>query len=196
MELEFETNQLSYWKRAFCNTAAQEQTQEVIVPDSFPDAARVVYCTAQALLRSKEIRDGSAVVTGAIRAACLYVPEEEQTPRALDAYIPFSLRIDEPALTQQMKTLLELRVRSADARLVNSRKLLIRVSIGCRMTGYEDTIETYQSVKSAPEQIQIHDLTYHMVLASAIAEKPFSFSEEVELPAAKEPVGTLAGYQI
>ena len=196
MELEFETKQLSYWKNAFCHTAAQEQTQEVIVPDSFPDAARVVSCIAQAVLRSKEIRDGSAVITGAIRASCLYVAEQEQTPRTLDAYFPFSLRIDEPALTQQMKTVLELRINAADARLINSRKVLIRIGLGCRMTGYEDTIETYQTIKNVPERVQIHEMTYHMRLPAAIAEKPFSFSEELELPTSRPPVGTLAGYTV
>ncbi len=196
MQFEFETKQLSYWKRAFCQTAVQEQTQEVIVPDSFPDASRIVYCSAQPLLRSKEIRDGSAIISGGIRAACLYVPEGEETPHVIDTYFPFSMRIDEPSLAQEMKTILDLRVRSADARLVNSRKVMIRVGLGCRMTGYQDTVETYESLKDAPEQVQIRTQTYRMTIPSAIAEKPFSFSEEAELPVGALPIRSIAGYRI
>lgn len=196
MQFEFETKQLSYWKRSFCQTAVQEQTQEVIVPDSFPDAARIVYCTALPLLRSKEIRDGSAILSGGIRAACLYVPEGEEKTRSIDIYFPFSMRIDEPSLAQEMKTILDLRVRSADARLVNSRKIMIRIGLGCRMTGYLDTVETYESLSNAPEQVQIHTQTYRMVLPASIEEKTFSFSEEAALPAGMPPIGSIVGYRI
>ena len=60
----------------------------MIVPDSFPDVERIVYAGASAIVRSKECRAGSVSVTGGLRAAALYVPDDGSQPRALDAYIP------------------------------------------------------------------------------------------------------------
>ena len=49
MELEFETRTTDYLRQSIEGVCRQEQTLEVIVPDASPDAARVVYCGAQAV---------------------------------------------------------------------------------------------------------------------------------------------------
>ena len=56
MELEFETRTTDYLRQSIEDVCRQEQTLEVIVPDASPDAARVVYCGAQAVVRSRECR--------------------------------------------------------------------------------------------------------------------------------------------
>lgn len=50
---------------------AQEQTQELIIPDSMPDASRTLTCCAGPEVQSKTNREGSLLVTGTrARAAC------------------------------------------------------------------------------------------------------------------------------
>ena len=99
MELVFEAQSIDYLRPVFTKAAAQEQTQELIVPDSYPDCGRIVFTGACAVMRGKEARDGSVVVTGGVRAGLLYVPEDGTEPRALSCYLPYSIRVDDPAAT-------------------------------------------------------------------------------------------------
>ena len=134
MELVFEAQSIDYLRPVFTKTAAQEQTQELIVPDSYPDCGRIVFTGACAVMRGKEARDGSVVVTGGVRAGLLYVPEDGTGPRALSCYLPYSIRVDDPAATAAMQLQACCHVRSADARLINSRKILVRADVICLLT--------------------------------------------------------------
>ena len=46
MELVFEEQSIDYLRRIFSGSAAQELTQELIVPDSYPDCGRIVFTGA------------------------------------------------------------------------------------------------------------------------------------------------------
>lgn len=59
MELVFEEQSIDYLRRIFSGSAAQELTQELIVPDSYPDCGRIVFTGACAVMRGKECRDGA-----------------------------------------------------------------------------------------------------------------------------------------
>ena len=119
MELVFEAQSIDYLRPVFTKAAAQEQTQELIVPDSYPDCGRIVFTGACAVMRGKEARDGSVVVTGGVRAGLLYVPEDGTEPRALSCYLPYSIRVDDPAATAAMQLKACCHVRSAEAGLIN-----------------------------------------------------------------------------
>ena len=75
MELAFEQKQASCLRRTAHLALAQEQTQELIIPDSMPDASRTLICYAQPELQSKTSRAGSLLVTGNLRTSCLYTDE-------------------------------------------------------------------------------------------------------------------------
>ena len=81
MELEFETRTTDYLRQSIEGVCRQEQTLEVIVPDASPDAARVVYCGAQAVVRSRECRSGAIELTGGIQAGAVYLTEADGAPR-------------------------------------------------------------------------------------------------------------------
>lgn len=98
MELVFEAQSIDYLRPVFTKAAAQEQTQELIVPDSYPDCGGL-YLRRVRGDAGKEARDGSVVVTGGVRAGLLYVPEDGTEPRALSCYLPYSIRVDDPAAT-------------------------------------------------------------------------------------------------
>ena len=98
MELSFETRPVRYLGHILHETGRQEETAEVIVPDSCPDVERVVFASASALLRGTECRAGSVLISGGIRASALCVPEDGTSPQKLDAYLPFSLRMEHTAI--------------------------------------------------------------------------------------------------
>ena len=57
MELVFEEQTIEYLRRTLCKSTSQELTQELIVPDSYPDCARVVFTGGSCVMRGKECRD-------------------------------------------------------------------------------------------------------------------------------------------
>lgn len=88
MELEFETRTTDYLRQSIEGVCRQEQTLEVIVPDASPDAARVVYCGAQAVVRSRECRAARLNLPAAYRPGGLSDGGRRQPPRALTAVAP------------------------------------------------------------------------------------------------------------
>ncbi|MFR3447347.1 MAG: hypothetical protein ACLTUE_05940 [Oscillospiraceae bacterium] len=124
MELVFQEKQLDYLGRVLDQTVTQELTAEVIVPDSCADADRVVDAFGTLLVRAEECTAGSASVSGEVQAGILFVTEDGRLER-LETVIPFSAR---RGWEEQSDCRLQCvcRLCSVDARLVHSRKLLVR----------------------------------------------------------------------
>lgn len=195
MELSFETRPVRYLGHLLHETGRQEETAEVIVPDSCPDVERVVFASASALLRGVECRTGSALISGGIRASALCIPENDTAPQKLDAYLPFSLRMEHSAITDRTQLLPELFVRQADARLVNSRKILFRVELCCTLDGYEQKELTIYTLQNPPQQLQLRTQTYPVLLPTETAEKSFTLSDEPELPSGRAMPAEIISYE-
>ena len=183
MELEFETRTTDYLRQSIEGVCRQEQTLEVIVPDASPDAARVVYCGAQAVVRSRECRSGAIELTGGIQAGAVYLTEADGAPRALTAWLPFTLRLEHPAAKDDTQILMDCRVLAADARLVNSRKILFRAEVGAQIMGFAaDRIEL-PLLKQTPPELQLRCRNYPLPLPAETAERTYLVGDELDLPA-------------
>ena len=194
MELVFATKTASWLQPVIRQSRSQEETAEIIVPDSCPDMERIVYSSAAAVLRQKECRSGCVTVTGGIRAGVVYVPEDHTGPRVLDAYLPFTMRFDQPGVTEDTQILLQLQVRSADARMIHSRKALVRVTVGCSVTGRQEASESFATLQDPPAELQLKKQIYPLLLPAEQAEKAFVISEELELPPGKPEAGQICAY--
>ena len=115
MELAFEQKQASCLRRTAHLALAQEQTQELIIPDSMPDASRTLICYAQPELQSKTSRAGSLLVTGNLRTSCLYA-DETGGVQLLTAELPFTVKLESADLQETTQTVVRCTVRSADSR--------------------------------------------------------------------------------
>ena len=128
MELVFQEKQLDYLGRVLDQTVTQELTAEVIVPDSCADADRVVDAFGTLLVRAEECTAGSASVSGEVQAGILFVTEDGRLER-LETVIPFSARRGWEGEQSDCRLQCVCRLCSVDARLVHSRKLLVRVGV-------------------------------------------------------------------
>lgn len=187
MELVFEQQQLSSLRRTAHLSLAQAEMQEIIIPDSMPDAARALICYAQPEMQSKTVRAGSLLVTGALRAACLYAAEDG-TPQLLTANLPFAAKLESPELSESAQTSAQITVRSADCRLINSRKVLLRVNVLAQADGYESETQTVSTLTDAPGCLQTKTQTYAERVPVELSERAFQMSEELELPEGRAPV--------
>lgn len=182
MELAFESSAIPYLHCAADTTAEQEETAEIIIPDSWPDAACVCSCFAEAMLRGKDCREGSLLISGGIKAGIFYQPETETAPRVLDCYLPFTVKIDQPELNAQSQVLCSCTIRSVDAKTVNSRKLRLRAEISCCVQAWNQQEDTLYTLKEHPGFLQVRTADYPLLLPVETGEKSFAVSDTPELP--------------
>lgn len=183
MELEFDREVTHCYEVAASGTVCQEETLETIVPDACPDILRIVAVCAQATLNGKLARDGLAEASGSVRAVVLYQPEEGGGLRRLEAALPFTSQMDAPTLTQQGMVSACARVRGAEARALNPRKVLLRVDLAVEITAFQPTEHmccqsVLESEEHKVEQMIAQAETYQL---SAVQEKPFTFTDQIRL---------------
>lgn len=188
MELAFSTNKFQYLHKIFHEIKHQEETAEAIVPDSCPDAAAIADCFACVYLRNKESRSGGAVVSGAVKAGALYTPEDGTFPRLLEFYMPFTVKFDSPELTDTAQLLSTLKVCSVDARMVNSRKIVMRVNVGCEITAYQQASDQTYALPEMDNRLQCRKSDLTLRLPVEIGEKYLVINDTLEIPGDRPPV--------
>ncbi len=186
MELAFEEKKWPFYKPVVRQNLYQEETAEAFVPESCPDNVRILSCTGQVLLRGKDCRDGSVTLSGGVQTAVLLASDEGQI-WPVEAYIPFSVRVDHPALTGAAQVLCRCCIRSVDARMQGPRKMLIRVNVGCAVTACEASEQITWNL-NAPQTVQVQRTTFPVRHLEAMGEKAFVVSEEMELAAGESPI--------
>lgn len=188
MELSFEKKQVSYLKRILQKVQEQEELSETVVPDSYPDILSVIDAYAEPMIRGKECREGGVIVSGAVQGGILYLPDDHSFARHLDFYIPFSIKADAPALTEHSQVQCSVRVRTVDGSAVNSRKAMLRVSLECMISAFEETTETFSVLQDVPDCLEIRQAAYEIQLPLETAEKSFSMQDTLEIPMDLPPI--------
>lgn len=185
MEIQFRQEGCPYLRRAVCQYQTQEQTQEVRLPDSMPDIGRVLGCWGQILIRGKEWRGSGMMVSGGVMAWVLYAPEDGSAPASVECWIPFQLKWDFPQTQRDGFILVDPVLRSIDARSTSARKLMARANVGATGEALEPAEEQLFIAEKLPEDVQLLQRSYPMMLPLESGEKLFDMEEELPLPEGK-----------
>lgn len=189
MELVFQEERMEYLCAVLSDTVTQEQTADVIVPDSYPDAERIVDAFGTLLLRSEECGSESASVAGYVQAGVLYLGQGGQL-RQIRTEIPFSLRREFAA--QERCTLQCTAVlHSVDARILNSRKILVRVGFSCTVRVYASKTCVCYDLPEPSDNLQLKRRQLPLRMPMGLGEKSFVLNEELELPADQPEIAHL-----
>ncbi|MGX8699009.1 MAG: DUF3794 and LysM peptidoglycan-binding domain-containing protein [bacterium] len=191
MELTLTRQEMPYVRPLYCGTLTKEETAEAVVPDTMPDARRILGVVASPLLRAKEAERGRVTITGVCDAAILYLPEEGEGPERLAVSVPFTLTREIPGLTEEALLTAEVWALSCDARLIHGRKAALRVELAARVAAFQrDTLTTVTGAEGELEQLTCEA---EIVLPTAVNERTFSLTDTVSL--GKERVGRVLGAQ-
>ena len=187
MELELERDTIKGYRTVAEVTLCQEETLESIVPDACPDILRIVDVYGQATLSGKQAREDLAVVNGMVRVAILYQPEGGSGLRRMEMGLPFTCQAEAPGLTDQGAVVACPRLRGAEARALNPRKVLVRVSLAVWVQGCAPVEESLCGGVTAPEEAGIQQLVEPCQACAVVCvgEKAFPFSDELSLPGSK-----------
>lgn len=189
MDLELCRETVNYYGLVLNTTVFQEETQEAIVPDACPDILRILDTRAQACLTGKQVRDGMVMVTGLVRANVFYLPEEQcESARHLEIALPFTCQSEAPGLTSHGSIIAVPRLRWAEARTLNPRKVLLRVDLAVELKAYQpDAIQLCCGVEPGqPYGIEQLVSEENVDLTVSVQEKPFTFSDRLDLGTAAQ----------
>ena len=137
MELEFDRDVIQGYEVLADGTVCQEETLESIVPDACPDILRIVAVCGQAALNGKQAKEGMAQASGTVRAVILYQPEAGGGLRRMEVALPFTAQLEAPGLTDRGTVQACVRLRGAEARALNPRKVLLRADLAVDLTVFQ-----------------------------------------------------------
>ena len=190
MELVFQEQKQEYLQCVLRETLSQEQTADLVVPDSIPDADRVVDAFGTLLVRSQVCTPEGVEISGIIQAGVLFADEEDCVYRA-DAQIPFSFRREMNRQEAPGSMVCRCSLKSMDARLLNSRKLLVRGGICCTIQVFAPKTRSEYDVEEAKENLQLRRSQVPMRMPVSLGERNFAVNDELELPNGRPGVNRL-----
>ena len=183
MEMQFEKDLISCLQMCQTQAQTQEQTQEVRLPEGMPDIGTVLACWGQIVLRGKEWRLDAAGISGGVMAWVLYLPEEGGLPQSVEAWLPFQMKWNvEPG--QYDGTLLAVPLlRSADARCLSARKLMVRTNVSVMAKILRPCEAVLYRPGQVPEDVQLLKRSYPVSIPAEAGEKAFAVEESIPLSA-------------
>ena len=188
MELELKKSCFDAFDIGAEQVMTQEETAETIVPDYCPDIARIIDTEGKIFLHSRELRDGKGVVSGTVRVTVLYTPEGEGGIRTLEFAMPFSAETDGKAMADCVCLTAVTEPEFLETRILNPRKVFTHCKLVTRLTGYRKAPLSFCSDVEAESALCLEKRqeNQHTTLLTQIAEKDFTFSDELDLSPGRE----------
>ena len=184
MELELKKHQFDTYEQGADLTLAHEETAETIVPDYCPDIARIIATEGSVCIHSRDLREGRGTVSGTVRVTVLYVPEGESGIRTLGFSMPFTAESEGRLLSDCACFTVFTETESLDTRMLNPRKVFTHCRLALHLTGYRRVrLSVCSDAEAAPElRVEKRQEQQTAVLLTQIAEKDFTFTEDMSLP--------------
>lgn len=198
MELELQRRRLAGYERVMDTALSHEETMEMIVPDACPDILRIVESEGTAEVSGKTAVDGRVEVTGKLHVTVLYQPDGAEGLRKLIVTMPYRCGAEHQAVSPGCPVIASPTVSKADARCLNPRKILVRADLLTPISVWAPVdVEVCTGVGSGTEEdVCTREETHTTYLASAVQEKPFTFTEELELSPSRPGIEELLRHRV
>ncbi|MGM9538917.1 MAG: LysM peptidoglycan-binding domain-containing protein [Candidatus Onthomonas sp.] len=197
MKLEFTRTEHSHFGLVQDTVCSREETLEMIVPDACPDIVQVTDTYGFCCLTRREMTDSGALLAGTVKVTILYLPEGGEGLRRLEAELPFQHLSECSQGDSNCRLMAKAAVVSAETRMMNPRKFLIRVDLRESVQIYRPEVLSVSSGLKEADSLGLQQRVEHYQTAFALepGEKAFSLEETLTLPAGKSPVTELLRLQ-
>lgn len=185
MELQFHKKDIPFLQTVLRQEQSQEQTQEVRLPEGFPDIGRVVTAWGQVVIRGKEWRSGGMSVSGGVMAWMLYTPEDGSTVRCVEAWLPFQMKWDFSEPEQDGVIAVYPLLTDIDARSTSARKIMVRSNVCILAEAMCDSHAMIYEPDALPDDIRVLKNTYPICFPVEAGEKAFQLEEPLQIPETK-----------
>ena len=190
MELMMQECQLQYLDGSYIQQIPVEQTAELIVPDKCADAEEILDTFGTLIVKENRYEGEVFRLSGSVQAGVLLLTCDGQ-PERVETTIPFTMERQILGEGQRGDMQFQCSLSSVDGKILNSRKLLLRANISCRIQLLEEQERTLHSLEEPGENLQLRTVEYPTKLAVEQGSKSFTLSEEPELPELAAPVARI-----
>ena len=183
MELEFEKTAVSCLNRKIRDVQSQEQTLELRLPEGMPDIGSVLGAWGQCILRGKEWRSSEIGVSGGVTVWVLYQPADGSSPQSVEAWLPMQQKWGLTDCQREGVIRTKWYLKSADARALSVRKLMLRASVQVLVEVLEPMEAQIAQPIELPPDIQLLRKEYPTRVPREAGEKTFQLEDVLPLPA-------------
>lgn len=182
MEMQFDKIPIEYLQKLTDGQRVQEETLELRLPEGMPDIGRVLGAWGQVVVRGKEWNGDNMAVSCGVMAWVLYMPEEEEGVRSVEAWLPFSVKWELPDTTNDGTITTVCLLKGVDARSISARKLMLRATLGVSAEAWLPAKAQTAVAGEMPKDIELLSATYPVMLPREAGEKAFLLEEQLPAP--------------
>ena len=182
MEMQFDKIPIEYLQKLTDGQRMQEETLELRLPEGMPDIGRVLGAWGQVVVRGKEWNGDHMVVSCGVMAWVLYIPEEEEGVRSMEAWLPFSVKWELPDTPNDGAITTLCLLKGVDARSVSARKLMVRATIVVSAEAWLPAKTQISTAGDLPKDMELLTATYPVMLPREAGEKAFLLEEQLPAP--------------
>ncbi len=183
METIFETQLYHHYKQLWSGDLTSDTTTESVIPDNMPDISAVLDCSAMLFVRSKEIENGRFSVTVDIQAKLLYQAADTPLLQCLPLHTTTTLTTAVPEADSDCLGTANIRVKSSECKIINSRKVSMKTEICGNAACYRrNEWEIAGGIRECNRKIESKMVKTSLVMVSDIREKTFVTTDEFSLP--------------
>ena len=183
MEMQFDKIPIEYLQKLTDGQRMQEETLELRLPEGMPDIGRVLGAWGQVVVRGKEWNGDHMAVSCGVMAWVLYIPEEEESVRSVEAWLPFSVKWDLPDTPNDGAITTVCLLKGVDARSVSARKLMVRATLEVSADAWLPAKTQIAVAGELPKDIELLTATYPVMLPREAGERAFLLEEQLPAPA-------------
>lgn len=183
MKIELKNREKSVYKKLCCTQSAAELKEDIVVPDTLEDILRILSCTHQCRIRSKNVEQDSVSVSGELDVTVLYIPETGDGIRTISTVIPFEIKLDAPGADSTSVSIIDTSVFNLDVKTVNPRKVSVKADIYITQSCYKYLDMGWAEAPDAVTEklfTKLGEVDYQGIVLAT--EKMLSLEEDLQLP--------------
>ena len=157
----------------------QEEIGELTIPDTLPDASKILDTMVCILLKSKEAEQGRTVLKGVLQTTVIYSADDDNVYK-VELPLPYTVIANKKDITQECEISAKVSLKDAEAVITNPRKMIVKVC-------YSALVNTYSKQKieicSKIEDNNVFQLSNSRELnyLSHYTEKTFVISDDISI---------------
>ena len=180
--MELVRKSIPYYDVILDNVTVYEESTDAIVPDTFPDIARITYADGTVSVKDKSPQNDRILVSGSVMATVLYQPENETGLRRLDIPLNFAHIEDGRGVGTDSVCFIRCTVAAVSARAVNSRKISVTARLCFESSAYKPVELAYtERIDSGETPLEVLYDTREIPLLCAADTGEFTVLDDLEL---------------
>ncbi len=175
-------------KPIYDNVISKEETLELVVPDVNADIGEILDVRGQLLVSSQKTKTDEVYFNASVEVSVIYAAEDSGKMQCVMSNIPLDMAVPVAGADENSKLCSRWALCCLDARMMNSRKLMLRADVTANVVVYApDKFVLWDNLSdSEKESVCILKKEVEHTLVVGVREKSFVVTDEHKLPADKE----------